>query len=165
MERQRDFYRLLLDVTKTITASLDAKEVFDLIVTKIPPIIQVDAATIRLLDASGKKLILESASGLSDTYLNRGPIDAEESVMAALAGNPISIVDAASDLRIKYPEAARNEGIQSILVAPIPIRGKISGILRLLSRTRREFDTLEIELVAALAEQCGIAIEKCKDIC
>lgn len=162
MERQNDFLRLLLDVTQTITASLDTKKVFDLMVTQIPKVIQVDAATIRLLDPSGKKLVLEAASGLSDTYLNRGPIDAEKSVLEALAGNPIAIADAASDTRIQYPEAARQEGIHSILVAPIPIRGKVNGVLRLLSRTRREFDALEIDLVAALAEQCGIAIENAR---
>jgi hypothetical protein len=33
----------------------------------------VDAATIRLLDAGGKKLVLHAASGLSDTYLQRRP--------------------------------------------------------------------------------------------
>jgi GAF domain-containing protein len=162
LERKSIFLRLLLDVTRAITASLNTKEVFDLMVTKIPEVIQVDAATIRLLDPSGKKLVLEAASGLSDTYLNRGPIDAEKSVLAALAGNPIAIADAATDTRIQYPEAARQEGIHSLLVAPIPIRGKVNGVLRLLSRTRREFDPLEVELVAALAEQCGIALENAR---
>ncbi len=96
---------------------------------------------------------------MSETYLNRGPIDAEAGVLAALEGTPIAISDAADDSRVDYPDAARQEGIQSILVAPIPIRGKINGILRLLTRARREFTPLEIEFVAALAEQCGIAIE------
>ena len=162
MKRQSDYLRLLLDVTKTITSSLNPQEVFDLIVTKIPPVVQVDAATIRLLDPSGAKLELKAAAGLSDAYLNRGPIDAEKSVLAALEGNPIAIADAAADARIQYHEAARREGICSILVAPIPIRGKISGILRLLTRSRREFEPLEIEFVAALAEQCGIAIENAR---
>lgn len=162
MKQQSEYLRLFLDVTKTITASLDPKEVFDLIVTKIPPVLHVDAATIRLLDPTRQKLALEAASGLSDTYLNRGPIDAEESVLSALEGTPIAICDAANDPRIDYPDAARQEGIQSILVAPIPIRGKINGILRLLTRTRREFTPLEIEFVAALAEQCGIAIENAR---
>lgn len=159
MKRQNEYLRLMLDVTKTITASLDPTEKFDLIVSRIPRITGVDAATIRLLDPSGRKLILKAASGLSEAYLNRGPIDAEKSVLSALAGTPIAVYDAANDPRIQYPEAAREEGIKSILVAPIPIRGKINGILRLLTRTPREFDPPEIEFVAALAEQCGIAIE------
>jgi len=82
--------------------------------------------------------------------------------MAALEGTPIAIVDAANDDRIQYGQAAQEEGIASILVAPIPIRGKVCGILRLLSRTRREFEPLEIEFVAALAEHCGIAIENAR---
>lgn len=159
MKRQSEYLRLLLDVTKMITASLDPTEKFNLIVSRIPQVTQVDAATIRLLDPSGQKLVLKAASGLSDAYLGRGPIDAEESVLSALGGTPIAVSDAATDPRIQYPEAARKEGIKSILVAPIPIRGKVNGILRLLTRTRREFDPLEIEFVAALAEQCGIAIE------
>ncbi len=162
MHQPSEYLRLLLDITKTITATLNPKEVFDLIVTKIPKVVDVDAATIRLLDPSGLKLVLEAASGLSETYLNRGPIDSESSVLKALGGTPIAISDAANDSRIDYPEAARQEGIQSILMAPIPIRGKINGVLRLLTRTRREFNPLEIEFVAALAEQCGIAIENAR---
>ena len=162
MKLQSEFLRLFLDITKAITASLDPREVFDLIVTKIPEIVHVDAATIRLLDPSRQKLVLEAASGLSEAYLNRGPIDAEESVLAALEGTPIAIFDAADDSRIDYPSTARQEGIRSILMAPIPIRGKVNGILRLLTRTPREFTPLEIEFVAALAEQCGIAIENAR---
>ena len=162
MKAQSEYLRLFLDITKTITAALDPKEVFDLIVTKIPRVLQVDAATIRLLDPLRRKLVLEAASGLSETYLNRGPIDAEESVLTALEGTPMAIFDAANDSRIDYPSAARQEGIQSILMAPIPIRGKINGILRLLTRTPREFTPLEMEFVSALAEQCGIAIENAR---
>jgi len=162
MKKQNDYLRLLLDVTKTITATLNTDEVLNLIVSRIPEVVQVDAATIRLLDSTGRKLELKAASGLSQTYLDRGPIDAEASVLSALKGTPIAIADAAHDDRIQYGQAAQQEGIQSILVAPIPIRGKVSGILRLLSRSRREFDPLETEFAAALAEQCGIAIENAR---
>lgn len=162
MSNPNDYLRLLLDVTKTITASLRTDDVFTLIVSRIPEVVAVDAATIRLLDPAGRKLILKAASGLSEAYLNRGPIDAEETVLKALEGTPIAVTEAANDPRIQYPQAAREEGIRSILVAPIPIRGRISGILRLLSRTTREFESLEIAFVAALAEQCGIAIENAR---
>lgn len=159
MKRQSDFLKLLFDVTKTITATVNTDEIFNLIVSRIPRIVNVDAATIRLLEPSGQKLVLKAASGLSDAYLNRGPIDAEASVLSAMGGTPIAVEDAANDARIQYPDAAAKEGIHSILVAPIPIRGEIRGVLRLLTRTPRKFDALEIEFIASLAEQCGIAIE------
>jgi len=162
MNREKTYLQLLLDVTKAVTSNLNLTEVFELIVHKVPEVVGVDAATLRLLDPSGKKLLLQAAAGLSDTYLGRGPVDAEESVLKALAGTPIAIFDAASDPRIHYHDAAREEGIKSILVAPVTIRGKIAGILRLLSRTSRSFEPKEIDFVAALAEQCGIAIENAR---
>lgn len=162
MDQDKHYLQLFMDVTKAITSNLNTGEVFNLIARKIPEVIGVDAATIRLLDITGKKLILHAASGLSEAYLNRGPVDMESSVMNALQGTPIAIADAANDQRIKYPDEARREGIKSILVVPIPIKGKISGILRLLTKSTREFKQPEIDFVAALAEQCGIAIENAR---
>jgi GAF domain-containing protein len=149
-------------VTKAITSSLNPEELFELITRKIPEIIGVDAATIRLLDASGKNLKLQAACGLSEDYLNRGPIDAEEPIFLALKGDPIVIEDAVQDPRINYPEATRREGIENILVVPIPIRGRINGILRLLNKSPRSYEPQEIDFVSALAEQCGIAIENAR---
>lgn len=162
MDREKTYLQLFIDVTRAITSKLNVNEVFSLIVQKIPEVIGVDAATIRLLDAGGKKLVLHAAHGLSDTYLKRGPVDAESSVMKALKGTPIAIFDAPNDPRIQYPAEAGKEGIKSILVVPIPIRGEINGVLRLLSRSPREFDPQEQKFVAALAEQCGIAIENAR---
>lgn len=156
------FLDLFVEVTKAITSSLDLDEVFKLITQKIPEIINADAATIRLLDASGKKLVLRAASGLSEAYLNRGDIDTEEPIFKALKGEPIIIGDAANDPRINYPEATAEEGIKNILVIPIPIRGKINGILRLLTKRSRSYSQDEIDFVAALGEQCGIAIENAR---
>jgi GAF domain-containing protein len=162
MDQDKTYLQLFMSLTKAITSKLNLNEVFSLIARRIPEVIGVDAATIRILDSTGRKLVLQSASGLSDTYLNRGPVDMESSVMNALKGTPIAISDAPSDPRIKYPDEARQEGIKSILVVPIPIKGKINGILRLLSKTTRVFEQQEIDFVAAVAEQCGIAIENAR---
>jgi len=161
-QRSVTYVGLYIEVTKAITASLDLDEVFKLITEKIPDVIGVDAATIRLLDASGKKLELKAARGLSEAYLNRGTIDTEEPVFQALKGEPMVIENAAEDSRIQYPDATKEEGIRSILVVPIPIRGRISGILRLLTKKPRSYTREEIDFAAALCEQCGIAIENAR---
>lgn len=162
MEKNKTFLDLFIEVTRTITSSLDPDEVLRLIVNQIPAIVGVDASTIRLLDGSGRKLVLRAASGVSEAYLNRGPIDAEEPIFKALKGEPICIDDAERDPRIQYPEATLEEGIKSILLVPIPIRGRINGILRLLSKTPRTYTEDEIPFLVALGEQCGIAIENAR---
>lgn len=156
------YFDLFVEATKAITSNLDLDDVFDLITTKIPEILKVDAATVRLLDEAGKNLQLRAAHGLSPIYLNRGKIDTEEPVFKALKGDPILIEDAEKDSRIAYPEATRQEGIKSILVVPIPIRGEISGIFRLLAKKPRTYSEAEIAFITALAEQCGIAIENAR---
>ncbi len=156
------FLDLFAEVTKAITSSLDLDELFGRITHKISEAMTVDAATIRLLDPSGKKLFLRAAHGLSEAYLNRGPIDAEAPVFKALEGTPIVINDAPGDPRITYPEVTRQEGIHTIMVVPIPIRGEIRGILRLLTKEPRSFSREEIDFVTTLGEQCGIAIENAR---
>ncbi len=153
------YFDLFIDVTQKITAAEKTDDIFELITGKLPEIMDVDAATIRLLDEADKKLVLRSASGLSDAYLNRGPIDHEEPVFKALEGTPIVIKKAAGDPRVQYQDSVIQEGIQSILVVPIPIRGKNVGILRVLCKKPYEFKPDEINFVAALGEQCGIATE------
>ncbi len=142
-----------------LTSTLDVEKVLDVIVQRIPEVIGVDAATIRLLDPAGEKLLLVASCGLSQEYLNRGPIDAEQSVSQALSGTPTAIYDALSYPDIQYPEAIQKEGIKSLLIAPVIMKDKIAGVLRLLTKEPRQFKKSEIEFIAALAEQCGIAIE------
>jgi GAF domain-containing protein len=100
-----------------------------------------------------------AAHGLSETYLSRGPVDDEVNVIAALNEKPVAIHDVTTDDRIRYKEAAKEEGIKSMLTLPVMARGKVLGILRLLTGEPREFSRQEIDFAASLADQCGVAIE------
>jgi two-component system, NtrC family, sensor kinase len=157
-----DFLHLFQKVTRMITSTLDVDQVLNVIVQKIPEVIGVDAATIRLLDPGGEKLLLLASYGLSHEYLNRGPIDAEQSVSKALTGTPVAIYDALSYPHIQFHEATKKEGIKSLLIAPIIMKDKIAGVLRLLTKKPRRFKNSEMEFIAALAEQCGVAIENAR---
>jgi PAS domain S-box-containing protein len=160
--REVRYLKTMEEISKTISSTLDIHQVLDLIVKKIPSIIKTKAATIRLLDASGKRLELVAAHGLSEKYLNRGPVDAEESISFALAGKPLAIYDVTTDSRIVYRDEAKEEGINSMLVIPVLVRGKIIGIMRLLTDEYRTFTQDEIDFAVALAEQGGIAIENAR---
>lgn len=106
-----------------------------------------------------KKLKLVAAFGLSEKYLNRGPVDTEENIIEALNEKPVAIYDVTTDRRIIYQKEAAEEGIKSMLTLPVIARGKVLGVLRLLTDKHREFSQQEIDFTASLAEQCGTAIE------
>ncbi|OGW30229.1 MAG: hypothetical protein A2X59_10605 [Nitrospirae bacterium GWC2_42_7] len=157
--REIKYLKAIQNISKAISSTMNVREVLDMIVEMIPGIMNTKAATIRLLDSSGKKLDLVAAYGLSEKYLNRGPVDAEDSISLALVGKPVAIYDTATDSRIDYRDEAKEEGIKSILVVPIVVREKVIGIMRLLTDEHRDFSQDEIDFAAALAEQGGIAIE------
>jgi PAS domain S-box-containing protein len=160
--REVRYLKTMEEISKTISSTLDIHKVLDMIVKKIPSIMKTKAATIRLLDSSGKKLELVAAYGLSEKYLNRGPVDAEESISFALGGKPVAIYDVVTDSKIVYRDEAKEEGIKSMLVVPIVVRKKIIGIMRLLTDAYRNFNQDEIDFAVALAEQGGIAIENAR---
>jgi PAS domain S-box-containing protein len=160
--REIRYLKTMEEISKAISSTLDIHEVLDMIVKKIPAIMKTKAATIRLLDSSGRKLELVAAYGLSEKYLNRGPVDAEESISFALGGKPIAIYDVTTDSGTVYRDEAKEEGIKSMLVVPIVVRNKIIGIMRLLTDEYRNFSQDEIDFSAALAEQGGMAIENAR---
>ena len=159
LSKEKEYLRVFEEITKAISSTLNVREVLDLVVRKVPEVMNLKAATIRLLDHTGKGLVLAAASGLSEKYLGRGPIDTEENVINALNEKPVAIYDVTTDDRIKYRQEAAEEGIKSMLTLPVMARGRVIGILRLLTDERREFSQQEISFAASLAEQSGIAIE------
>lgn len=162
LSKARQYLKVFEEVTKAVTSKLELKEVLDTIVKKLPSVMNVKAATIRLLNKQESKLMLVASYGLSKKYLERGPVDLEENVKEALQARPVAIFDVITDPRVKYQKEAEEEGIKSMLTLPIIAREKVIGILRLLSNTPRHFSEEEINFAASLAEVCGIAIDNAR---
>ncbi len=162
ISKEKQYLRVFEEVTKAVSSTLDLDEVLNLIVKKLPAVMNLKAATIRLLDKTGEKLWLVAAHGLSKEYLNRGPVDSEENVREALQLKPVAIYDVTTDVRIKYQKEAEREGIKSMLTLPIIARGKLIGIMRLLTDVYRDFTDEEIRFAASLAEVCGTAIDNAR---
>ncbi len=162
VSKEREYLNVFQEVAQAVSSTLSLDDVLSLIVRKIPEVLNLKAATIRLLDADGMRLELVAAHGLSEKYLSRGPVDTEENIREALKEKPVAIYDATTDPRLTYRKEAEEEGIKSILTLPIIARGRVIGILRLLTGWPRHFSEQEISFAGALAEQCGTAIENAR---
>lgn len=162
VSREKEYLRVFQEVTRAVSSSLQLNEVLNMIVRTLPGVMGVKAATIRLLDESGKSLELVASYGLSERYLQRGPVDMEENIQEALHEKPVAISDISTDPRVYYRREAEDEGIRSMLTLPIIARGKVIGILRLLADHVRHFNHQDMDFAAGLAEQCGTAIENAR---
>ncbi|SHO51693.1 GAF domain-containing protein [Desulfopila aestuarii] len=156
--------RLLLtvfqEVTRLISMARDPQEVMDLVVQRLPPLLKVDAATIRLLDESTNTYTLGAAHGVSDEYLSRPIIDSEEVMAELQRGHPTARSHLDRHCHHKSCRQVQQEGVKSALSLPILFLDKVIGILRLLTRSRRRFTEREINFAMSLAEQVGIALSR-----
>ena len=94
--------------------------------------------------------------------LNKGPVDADQSVADAMEGKTISIYNVTQDPRAQYPKEAQAEGISSIISVPLRIKGRVIGVMRLYTPEPREFSEEEINSAEVLAETGAIAIENAR---
>lgn len=162
MDTQLNFLSELRKISRLVNSTLNLDEILKTIVDKLPEVLGVKGCSIRLLHPATNRLDLVAASGLSDTYLERGSISREDSIFRVLKGEPVSIYDAPNDPRVDYHEAIREEGIKSILVVPIRNNVEIIGVLRLLTDVHHAFSAGEINFAVTMAEEGGNAIEKAR---
>lgn len=112
----------------------------------------------RLISRDKKVLEHVASHGLSERFLNKGPVDADKSMGEALDGKIVMIPDCATDPRLQYREAAIAEGLVSMLTVPLKTRGQVIGVMRLSTAERREFSRNEVAIMEAVASFCTRAI-------
>ncbi len=146
------------EISKAISSTLSVREVMDLIVNKMAEVMNLKGCTIRLVNPKTNTLELVASVGLSEKYLSKGQVDMDKSIAEALSGRPVAIYDATTDPRIQYPQEAKEEGIATLVAIPILNKGKVIGVMRLLTSEPREFLMDEIDFACAIAELGGQAI-------
>ena len=158
-EKVMENTRLFHDLAANINSTLDVKKILQILSADVAKALGVKASAVLLIDKEKQTLELMASYGLSEKYLDRGPLSVEKSMSDTLKGKPVVIKDAASDKRVQYSKEKEEEGIVSILSVPIMAKEEVIGALRLYSGVAREFKEDEVMLVTALALQGGLAIQ------
>jgi len=163
MEQPVINYETLIRITKAISTIRDPEEIVLITVEGVTHALNVKGCTLFLFSARIDELRLAGSYGLSDEYLNKGPISALQSIASSLKdGQPVGIFDVSDDPRIQYPEAAIKEGISSILSAPIIIGETLIGCMRVYTASPWEFSLNDVSFIQAVAQMVGMAIELCR---
>ena len=155
-------FETFCDVVRAMARELDLATLLPLICRKAVEATPAGAACLRLLEPESGELRLAACHGLSDAYVDKGPVHSDRSLGEVLKGEPVFVADAWSDPRVEYPEANRAEGIRSILSVPLALRGEVVGELRLYYREPASPEPGEVRFASLLAEQAALAIENAR---
>jgi GAF domain-containing protein len=162
MKKQLINYETLLTVTKAMSMSTRPEEVVQLTVDSVKTSLEIKGCALFLIDPQKKVLEVAASCGLSAEYLQKGPLSSLRSIGQSLTEGPVAVYDVGDDPRIQYPEAAKKEGIASILSVPIYSRGNVIGSMRVYSEEQWEFTLEDVNFVQAVAQIAGVLIDMCR---
>ncbi len=160
-QRERnDELAALLKLSSMLVAAGDADETLASALHAAVELLGADAGTIRTLDEAGEHLVLRAYTGLSDDYIASASILPAERALdpEELRGGVISITDLPNDPRVIKRPAIKQEGLQSVISAGLAFRGRTLGVMRLYTRTRREFTDREMSLLRSIAQHSSAAV-------
>jgi GAF domain-containing protein len=158
MEKKLINYETLLRVTKSISHSKDPEEVVLMTAESIKTALGAKGCSLFLINRKNNELELVTSYGLSDEYINKGPVSALRSIAQSLEEGPVAIYDVMDDPRIQYPNEAQKEGIASLLSVPIVVGGNLIGAMRVYTSEPWEFTLEDVNFVQSLAQVAGMAI-------
>ncbi len=158
----KNYYESLYKVTAIITSARSPEDIPLAIVENVTQCMGAKGYALMLLTWDRKLLLHTVCCGLSDSYIKKGPLTVDESIRGALEGKAVVIFDATEDERIQYPEAARKEGLKSMLTVPVTLREENIGILRVYSSEPCQFSEDDIYFARAVAHLGAIALDNSK---
>jgi GAF domain-containing protein len=158
IRKLRNNTQIFLKLAASISQSLDVKTILQAMTQDMVESLELKAASVRLLAEDKRTLKSVANFGLSEKYMNKGPILADKNIAEALKGKTIAIQDVFKDTGIQYKKEKKAEGIVSMLYVPIRAKDNVIGVLIVYSGRQRTFTEDEVQLVTALAYQGGLAI-------
>jgi GAF domain-containing protein len=158
------YFDALYQITLQISSSLDLDDVLSYLTEETAQAVGAKASSVRLLDETGATLEMRAVYGLSDAYLNKGPVDLSRSSVDRyiLEGNATQLADVTHDSSFQYPEEAAQEGIVSVASVPLIARGRPIGVLRVYSGQRRTFADPDMRFLTAVADLAALSIENAR---
>jgi GAF domain-containing protein len=163
MEKPILNYETLIRLTKAIPKHRDPEEIVLVTTEGVTHSLKVKGCALFLFSPMSDELKLAGSYGLSQEYLDKGPINSMRSIASSLRDKqPVAIFDVSDDPRIQYPEAAVKEGISSMLSVPMIIGDKIVGCMRVYTSEPWEFTLDDLNFVQAVAQIVGMALEMCR---
>ncbi|MBT8338892.1 MAG: GAF domain-containing protein [Desulfatitalea sp.] len=120
---------------------------------------KIKGAAIMLYDEVERQLFRVASYGMSEAYLNKGPVFLWDKDDAFVKGEPVFVQDLQNDSRVQYPESARIENIRAMLSFPIKCREAVVGLLRIYHSEPIVLHPEDVESITVLSLHLGMVIE------
>jgi signal transduction protein with GAF and PtsI domain len=156
---QNNYSRGMYIILKDLDSASSSQAVCNSIVEGITKATGQKGCSLMLLTPDNKTLYHSAAFGLSDWFVKKGPVIADISISETLKGKSLAILHGPTDERIYYRKQIKEEGIYSILSAPVNLNGNTIGVVRVYSSEMYHFTVDDIAFVSMAANFGAAALE------
>jgi len=154
-----------LNQTSTIVSqSIDLTEVLDNAITCVMNVMKVEVVRIYILDEEAGELVLATYRGVSEDFaksVHTLKVGEGYNGEVARSGKPLFVEDASEGDRPTRAAVSR-ENIHSQIIVPMKSKGKVVGTLCMALHSRRNFMPEDVDLLTAIANQIGVAVENAR---
>src|SRR5690606_6422194 len=160
VKRRVDQLAAINTVAATVGQSLDLDTTLDTALNVVLPIVQAEAGGISLIDEEAQELVVRAQKGWTRDLKERPmriPLGKGMSGRVLHANKAILDNDLNRSDELAVPSFLE-EDFRSIVMAPMHARGKIIGILSIMSSQPNSFDPDIIGVLEAIADTVGVAL-------
>lgn len=150
-------------VVTAVSQSLDLHETLQMALRAVLSVVPVESSGISLVDDKAGELVMRAQHGLTYDFVSdpmRIKLGHGFSGRAATTGQAIVLRgDLSPDDPNLFVPAFAQEKTKAMVLAPMSVRGKVIGVLSVMSHDPYPFTEEEVNLLRLIADQIGIAID------
>jgi GAF domain-containing protein len=159
MAAKNDYFKTMSKICTAFGMTGDSDALLNLVVGSAVDTMKAKAACLYMPSKERNEYVAVAHKGLSERYLHATHKRVEHTMKLLKEKGYIHYRDAKTDPRVRNQASKIAEGIGSILIVPVMVKGQMIGNLALYTSDIRDFSKKEIEFLSILAEQGGTAIE------
>lgn len=159
--RQHRDLHLIAEVGRAVTSRLDLKEILRLIVQSGSNVFGAKGASVYLTNPGANTLEVKASYGVGDGFFEKDSLEITEAVRQCL-DHVVVTPDPTGEPGLPFPEHLESEGLRSVVCAPLKVKGRSIGVLRLYMVNPRELSHADRMLLGILADFSAISIENAR---
>ncbi|MCK6585219.1 MAG: GAF domain-containing sensor histidine kinase [Anaerolineales bacterium] len=164
LTRRTEDLTLLNDIASVLTSSLELDEILNKTLGLVMNYMRVEAGEIFLLEEDGKTLQMVLHRGqAAEAFWTRNLFKVGDGYVGIVAATrkPLVSADLATDVRF-LREAIVTAGFRQIACIPMLSGENLMGVMSVVSRNRDPIDDRSVEMMAAVGNWAGLAIENAR---
>ncbi len=151
------------EIIRILNTTLDLNSILDNIISKSNELVHVEASSILLFNKKRDSLVFKAVYGEKSDVIKGKTLRLDQGIAGWVAceGKPVIVNDVLKDKRFfDGIDKASSFTTRSILCAPIKADKRIHGVIELINKKKRLFNSDDLDKIMTLASFAAIALNK-----